>query len=774
MARLNEPPVSADSLETLRRRFLRQNRDIARVNSNQSLRIRSLENECARLLSENLDLRGQVLRLEKELENNSASRVADHALEIKARMELQLLEMSSLLECLGHEPPTKRRSSNRERKMAKPRPSLFRSPPARRQRNLSAEEQDALAMQEGRMPPIHENKSYPRQTLSREEILALCSEAETSTDSPDLGPPPVSRFVEEDPTKTDSPSRAVRLRIYSDAPITAEAGSPLALNAQRPAQSPLPSPTKKVASPQPTKTESPRQILAEKPLAFDKPITVEKVLTPHKALTSQKPLTAEKPLTFEKPLALEKSSLVAENVAAKSSSKRKFAITDENEIPNFAKSENEKPAGAREAKGKRCARGVSGTGRKDARQRVLGAAPMARPALAAKSTNDDLLSPRKQPPAKAPVEAMEAAKPIPNLQSRPRDTPKASPQSIMLGLPKPSPPPVAEIHPSELAAASLDAQMLSPVTPGRPFVMEKPCDTPPPLDISSAGDTARPSRRARAAVSYAEPSLRDKMRRPTKELTDAVSGEGKYKHRASMNTKDETVSMVPSSATKGRTTPVPPVASAERPVESVTMQRSPGSQPAAALEVTGGGPVTSPSARRMAAPSSDVPNVNITSRRKQASTAGQSDGVSGRADTRPEPVHKMTNGLSSAKDIQQNNTSAPMLDPYEFTTASPAVERTITVERASAPMRSSHARSSRRPVLREDVAAAFKGEAASAAAAAATQKVTRSASSRKRASLATRNKPSMLEGRDDSEDEHGDSEATDTSDRISRRRSMMI
>ncbi|EJT76880.1 hypothetical protein GGTG_06794 [Gaeumannomyces tritici R3-111a-1] len=767
MARLNEPPASADSLETLRRRFLRQNRDIARVNSNQSLRIRSLENECARLLSENLDLRGQVLRMEKELENNSASRVADHALEIKARMELQLLEMSSLLECLGLEPPTKRRSSNRERKMAKPRPSLFRSPPARRQRNPSVEEQDALAMQEGRMPPIHENKSYPRQTLSREEILALCSEAETSTDSPDLGPPPVSRFVEEDPVKTDSPTRALRLRVYSDAPLAAEAGSPLALNGQRSAQSPLPSPTKKVASPQPAKTESPRLILAEKPLAFDKPIATDKALTPRKALTSQKPLMADKPLTIETPLTLEKSPLATENVPAKSSSKRKFAVTDENEISNFAKSENEKPAGAREGKGKRSARGVSGTGRKDARPRALGVAPMARPALAAKSTNDDLMSPRKQPPTKAPMEAMEMAKPTPNLQSRPRDTHKASPPSIMLDLPNPSPPPVAEIHPSELAAASLDTQMMSPITPGRPSVLEKPCDTPPPLDISSAGDIARPSRRARAAVSYAEPSLRDKMRRPTKELTDAVSGEGKYKHRASINTKEETVSMIPSSATKGRATPVPPVASTERPVESVTMQRSPGVQSAAPLEVTGREPVTSPSARRMAAPS-DVPNVNITSRRKQASTAGQSDGASSRADTRPEPT---TNDLSSAKDVHQSNASAPMLDPYEFTTTSPAVERTTTVERASAPMRNSHARSSRRPVLREDVAAALKGEVA----AAATQKTTRSAGSRKRASLATRNKPSMLEGRDDSEDDYGDSEAaTDTSDRLSRRRSMMI
>lgn len=586
----------------------------------------------------------------------------------------------------------------------------------------------------------------------------------------------MSRFVEEDPVKTDSPSRSVRVRVYSDCPIAAEAGSPLALNAHRPALSPLPSPVKKLASPRPAKTESPRQVLAEKPLAFEKPITIEKALTPQKTLTPQKPLALDKTPAIEKPLVLGKPSLAAEHAPAKSSSKRKFAVTDENEIPSFAKSENEKPAGVREVKGKRSARGVSGAGRKDARHRALAAAPMARPALAVKSTNDDLMSPRKQAPIKPPAEAMEAMKPTPILQPRTRDTPKASNPSIVLELPNPPPPSVAEIHPSELAAVSVDTQMMSPITPGRPSVMEKPCDTPPPLDISSAGDTARPSRRARAAVSYAEPSLRDKMRRPTKELTDAVSGEGKYKHRTSMNTKDENVPMVLASATKGRATPVPTVASAERTVEPVTGQRSLGAQPAIAPEVTSRETVTSPSARKMTAPADDVPNVNVTSRRKQTSSTGESGGALGRGDVRSEPtLSTMNHPLSSSnRDPRQAEVSAPMLDPYEFTTTSPAaVERTVTVERASAPMRSSHARSSRRPVLREDVAAALKGEVV---AAVSTPKVTRSASSRKRASLATRNKPSMLEGRDDSEDEYGDSEAAaaDATDRISRRRSMMI
>lgn len=57
-------------------------------------------------------------------------------------------------------------------------------------------------------------------------------------------------------------------------------------------------------------------------------------------------------------------------------------------------------------------------------------------------------------------------------------------------------------------------------------------DTTPPPDLdpkASVTDTfataGRASRRARDSVSYAEPSLRDKMRRPTKELVDAVGAD---------------------------------------------------------------------------------------------------------------------------------------------------------------------------------------------------------------------------------------------------------
>ena len=185
MARLNEAPAAtlesnfeicacfavasffsfhcSNGQSAVRRKFLRQNRDLAKVNSNQSNRIRTLENECARLLSENLDLRGQVMRLEKELEINKTGRIADHALEIKAKMEAQLAELVAMVSSLGSEPPSKRHSPERG-KHPKPAPRGLRSPAQRKFKNPTGD-QEALAAQEGRLPPIHENKAYPRATL---------------------------------------------------------------------------------------------------------------------------------------------------------------------------------------------------------------------------------------------------------------------------------------------------------------------------------------------------------------------------------------------------------------------------------------------------------------------------------------------------------------------------------------------------------------------------------------------------------------------------------
>ena len=114
------------------------------------------------MLSENLELRGQILRLETELQDNRAQRVADHALAIKEKMEAQLVEWGAMLAGLGHE-PMPRNHSPRATKKARRSSSFGRGGAQWRRRDSI--DVEAMAHQEGRLPPIWKTKPYPRETL---------------------------------------------------------------------------------------------------------------------------------------------------------------------------------------------------------------------------------------------------------------------------------------------------------------------------------------------------------------------------------------------------------------------------------------------------------------------------------------------------------------------------------------------------------------------------------------------------------------------------------
>jgi hypothetical protein len=151
----------------VKRKFMRQNRDIARANSTQSLRIRNLENETSRLLAENLGLREQILRLQTELQNGRAQRVADHTSIVKSQLETKLLEISALVKGLGDESASKK--SPQAGKITRVSPNM--SPDQRNWKNM-CNLSEAVGGQEGRLPPILENKLYPRRTLEYVQLQA--------------------------------------------------------------------------------------------------------------------------------------------------------------------------------------------------------------------------------------------------------------------------------------------------------------------------------------------------------------------------------------------------------------------------------------------------------------------------------------------------------------------------------------------------------------------------------------------------------------------------
>ncbi|KAL1901489.1 hypothetical protein Sste5346_001896 [Sporothrix stenoceras] len=576
MARLNEPPALVDSYDNLRRKFLRQNRDIARVNSNQSLRIRGLENECARLLSENLELRGQVLRLEKEIDDDKSQRVADHAVQIKQKMEAQLVELGSLLASFGLEPPTKRQSpAAAPRRAEKPaRLSLSTetmSPLQRKPPQLSPSEAESLAIQEGRLPPIYETKTFPRKTLSRDEILALQSDDSETAGSPVLGPPPVSRLFRDDPTKKPTASSVQKTETAPKA--NAPAATKEAIK------------DRKVEEPPVAKTA---QTAPPPATAKPKPET-EKKTAPLRSVTTNTKATAlsTAPETSIAPAATSSTipASVSSTPSAKPAGKRKFAVNDENaairgmkagDADAKASAQSNGSGPTRELKNPRSIRSLVNS-RKESNENhgEVKTAAGGRKPLTAKSTNEDISSPRKQAlfdasgklkgKDNANANADKAANSAGRMRNRMKppmvveipDVPPPTAIDIKVddvkkgsatsksAAPLPSddhtPPPVdidseplPELEPETLCPRTptpatttlLTSQRLVPThAEGR--------DTPPPADISSQGETSRPNRRSRASVSYAEPNLRDKMRRPTKELFDAVAGEGKYVQRHS-------------------------------------------------------------------------------------------------------------------------------------------------------------------------------------------------------------------------------------------------
>ncbi|KAH7320894.1 hypothetical protein B0I35DRAFT_202088 [Stachybotrys elegans] len=625
MARLNEIPMSSDNIETLRRKMLRQNRDLAKSNNIRALRIRELENECACMLSENLELRGRILELEKQVEDNESRRIADHALAIKAKLESQLTEWGILLAGLGLEPPMKRHSPRIRKTVIKQRMSFSGGRPSPSQRRLRDVARDIEELGH-----ISENKSYPRMSLNPEQILALRSEADEvdSVDSPDLGPPPMSQFIDDVQTKIDSPSRAppISPRVTIEPPVT------------------LPSP-----EPEKFRDHSPSPVKKREPIA-----EVKKA--------------AEAP---SKPAPKLNEVLKSENTAAppaKIGSKRKLAARDEVEASSVQRVTDENQP-LRTANGKVSIREKAegrtlkelASLRKEAKQRPIAQGHSRKP-LAAKSTNDDVASPKKgsQPTG---IDEVAAAKADSGRAKPTQDRPKAKPRNLapikieQVPVLEPPQPAVVEV-PCEPAASIEEAALLSPSSP-EPVASntDHGGDTPPPADISSQGETSRPSRRNRAAISYAEPNLRDKMRRPTKELFDAVAGETRYSRRSSQCEVAQDIpklkreSDVEESWKDLPATNIPPVDK-----ESVAPT-------ALSDDQTAGFPE----------PATETRN----ERRKRPSTAKRVSEVA--AQEKQKPTESETESSESSEMTCLTSESSEV-DVYEFTTSSPQPEKQEALE----------------------------------------------------------------------------------------------
>lgn len=176
----------------MKRRFIRQNREIARVNSTQSIRIRNLETEISRLLAENLAIREQAINVAQKAQTarKSCSRCVRLA-EVKTQVEEKLTEITALVGKFDVLEKGRPSISSDQRRLS----GLdFLGQNGSDAGNFGGAEKPARQPSDGWMPPIMEGKHYPRKTFDAEELKATLNLGEENTDSPDLGPPPVAHF----------------------------------------------------------------------------------------------------------------------------------------------------------------------------------------------------------------------------------------------------------------------------------------------------------------------------------------------------------------------------------------------------------------------------------------------------------------------------------------------------------------------------------------------------------------------------------------------------
>lgn len=135
-----------------------------RINSNQSVRIRNLESEISRLLSENITFREQNIKLQYEIDRYPAQGTWNDVGTIRAKLEAKLAELGDLVKDLGMAHGSLsfgRTSRRRSTKQSSPR----RSPDQRNWKNALSLSDVTGVPDLSRLPPIIEDKYFPRRTL---------------------------------------------------------------------------------------------------------------------------------------------------------------------------------------------------------------------------------------------------------------------------------------------------------------------------------------------------------------------------------------------------------------------------------------------------------------------------------------------------------------------------------------------------------------------------------------------------------------------------------
>ncbi|KAG9588352.1 hypothetical protein KCU77_g17933, partial [Aureobasidium melanogenum] len=476
MARLNEAPLPTESVDALKRRFVRQNRELAKNNSAQCLRIRALECEVSRLLAENLDLREDIVHLQAQL-SESRPRIDSSALvSVKDQLQAKLLEFGALVSELGQ--------------IQNNHPSV----PQDKSHDTSSWRPEVpaaiLSGQAPRMDGITEEASSPGGSLrfSHTNPVRLSNH---SNPSPDIGSPPIVHFDNEDPIKFDP------LCAENDQPNYNEQDEhPTSDHESLPANLSVNLETRRKRKD--SRVQLRRSSLLPPDLDDDEQPQLTRTSAKRKLSMRDVEDEVEKRVVRDDFKFSRRSSLAAD-----------FMNTEPVTAPAESLEDTETPALLPERK-------------------VLGNKSVnVSPRKLSRNTKGKGDLKKEDAPLKPAVKATDRRK-SKNPSAKSVTIATSEPETIMrtIEIALPSELPVEELE--DLAPKTPLPEFFSP-TPSEPSTArDEGRDTPPPsgLKSMSSGPAAlngasRPSRRARAAVNYAEPNLVSKMRRPTAAKADA-------------------------------------------------------------------------------------------------------------------------------------------------------------------------------------------------------------------------------------------------------------
>jgi Shugoshin C terminus len=409
---------------------------------------------------------------------------------LKEQLEAKMSEVGTLITELGALPEKAKRRSSQHQRRKSGLVELAKSPDQKDWKNRPAV--GGVVAGEGRLPVIVEGKHYPRKTLESLEISRNMGDETGASDSPELGPPPVAHFDVAEP--------------IDFVPQPLPAGDTVqTLDKSQDHEEDI--------KPLPDNLERRRRRRAS--------ALIEDMSTLNETTT-------------------EVSNAAEQRMSLKSGAKRKLDVREHgyreesgpSELDDFAFQRkaiaSETPQSR--AKGSRFTKlgtvSIPSSGTTDDSATKL--EPGGRKVLAPKSTNSPSKSRRvfaneKVIPANG--EVTDRAKTRESIEHKKR-TATAADSSIHISPPEAKAivlsqePTITELQPK--TPAGLDP--FSPVSTeplARVGQQSEIALTASVEDVLGGAD-GRTSRRARGAVSYAEPSLRAKMRRPTKELVAAV------------------------------------------------------------------------------------------------------------------------------------------------------------------------------------------------------------------------------------------------------------